>query len=215
MIGGRRWWLAWPAGVLCVAVVGALVYLAVPAVPWAVQYTIATLQQGARAGTASPPTPAPVESIGTALTDDCVSLYPAGLWLELALDPRTVLSQNMTPPADELTRAMAPWHPAVRMTCAWRAATGASVRTSLVDLTGSESDDATRGAIAEALTARGFGCRITRADASLLTCTRRSGQNVDTAVVHGDVWLSTAEEGWHPDGYQAALVQRLWPVGTP
>jgi hypothetical protein len=215
MIGGRRWWLAWPAGILCAGVVVGLVYLAAPAVPGTVQYTIAIIEQGARAGREPLPTPVPVESIGNALTDDCVSLYPAGLWLELALDPHTVLSQDMSPPAGDLTQAMAPWHPSVRMTCGWRAATGGTVRTSLVDLNSADSTDAARTAIAKVLTARGFACRVTRPDASLLTCTRRSGASVATEVVHGDVWLSTAETGWHPDGYQAALVQRLWPADAP
>ncbi|KHK99535.1 hypothetical protein LK09_02610 [Microbacterium mangrovi] len=212
MIGGRRWWLAWPVGILCVAAVAGMVYVAAPAVPWAVGFTLGVLEQGARTPAEPLPTPVPIESIGTALTDDCVSLYPSRLWLELALDPHTVLSQDMSAPAVELMQAMAPWHPSVRMTCGWRSATGGTVRSSLVDLTASGTADATRTAIAAALTQRGFGCRVTRPDASLLTCTRRSGQVTDTAVVHGQTWLSTTETGWHPAAYTAALVQRLWPA---
>jgi len=205
MIGGRRWWLAWPAGILCAGIVAGLVYLAYPAVPGVVSYTIELLRQGARSGAASKPTVKPVGEIGTALTDDCVSLYPSSLWIRLTLDPHTVLSQDMTAPPSDLMTAMAPWHPVPRMTCGWRASDGGTVRTSLVDLTGAS---AAQPQIAQALGALGFACR---APAAALTCTRTDGAETRTEVVDGGYWLSTTEAGWHPDGYVNALVDRLWP----
>jgi len=223
MIGGRRWWLAWPAGIVCAGIVAGLVYLAVPAVPAVVSYGAGVLRQGAQGTDADAPTGKPLASIGTALTDDCVSLYPPSLWVQLAFDPHTVLSQDLTSPAAELTTAMARWHPAVRMTCAWRAGDGSTVRTSLIDLRVPESSrtpdgasgDAAQQAIAAALADLGFGCRLSGAGAALLTCTRASSGASDTEVIEGTVWLSTTETGWHPAGYSAGLVDRLWPTPAP
>ena len=208
MIGGRRWWLAWPAGILCAGIVAGLVYLAFPAVPGVVTYTIELLQQGAHSTAASKPTAKPVGEIGTALTDDCVSLYPSALWIELTLDPHTVLSQDMTPPASELMTAMAPWHPAPRMTCGWRAADGGTVRTSLVDLSDAA---AAQARIATALGDLGFACSTSPTQAAVLTCTRTRAAVTDTEVIAGRYWLSTAEAGWQPGGYVNGLVDRLWP----
>jgi len=208
MIGGRRWWLAWPAGILCAGIVAGLVYFAYPAVPGVIAYSIELLQQGARSGGASKPTVKPVGEIGTALTDDCVSLYPSSLWIELTIDPHTVLSQDMTAPASDLMTAMAPWHPAPRMTCGWRASDGGTVRTSLVDLTGATT---AQPRIADALGSRGFACSAAGMPAAPLTCTRTDGAETRTEVIDGGFWLSTTEDGWHPGGYVNALVDRLWP----
>jgi hypothetical protein len=219
MIGGRRWWLAWPAGIVCVGVVGGLVYLAAPAVPGVATFAFETLQRGFNTPPEPLPTAKPLAQIGTALTDDCVSLYPTALWLGLTIDPHTVLSQTQSPPASDVTAALARWHPTVRMTCSWRQGSGGIVRTSLIDLavssTGSadaSSGDATQRAIAAALAGKGYGCRLSVTTTSLLTCTRAQGTTTDTEVFAGPVWLSTTEAGWHPEGYVDAMVERFWPT---
>jgi hypothetical protein len=217
MIGGRKWWLAWPAGLLCAGIVAGLAYYAAPAVPGVLAYTVEMVQQGARTQAVPVPTAKPIDEIGTALTDDCVSLYTTVLWLELTFQPHTVLGQDMTAPDAELMTALAAWHPSPRMTCAWRQANGGTVRTSLVDLrvpatgTQTESGDAAQRAIAVALGKRGYGCLLSGSGAALLTCTRTSGVTTETEVFDGSAWLSDRESGWHPAGYMDALVDRLWP----
>jgi len=204
MIGGRSGWLAWPAGIVCVGVVAGLVALAAPAVPAALRFVGDALRTGTTAGPLRPAdAPKPLAEIGTALTDDCSSLYPPDLWVELTWAPHTVLSQNQAPLPTSATSVVDAVRPAVRMTCAWRDVSGGTVTTTLADL-----DASAQPIVAAGLPAKGFSCT---ASGSGILCTRTSGQVVETEVVRGGVWLSTAERGWHPPGYTDRLVARLWP----
>ena len=56
-IGGRSLWLAWPVGLLCAGIVGALVWVALPAVPGTVNWIGDTLRAATSAPVAAAPSP--------------------------------------------------------------------------------------------------------------------------------------------------------------
>jgi hypothetical protein len=202
MIGGRRGWIAWPAGVLCAGVVAGLAWLAAPGVPGAVQLVGDLLRTGSSASGAQA-TPRPIQSIGTALTDDCRSLYPDGLWSQLTWQPHVVLGQSQDAPATTATGVRDALRPDVLMTCSWRNEDGGRVVTTLSRV------DAADSAIARAgLAGQGFSCA---AAGSGIRCTKTTPEGVETDVVRDGMWLSSVETGWHPDGYVDALIGRLWP----
>jgi hypothetical protein len=202
MIGGRSGWIAWPAGIVFAGVVAGLAWLAAPGVPGAVQMLGDLLRSGASSA-AAPATPRPIQSIGTALTDDCRSLYPDGLWAQLTWRAHSVLDQSQDPPVTTATAVRDALRPSVLMTCAWRDAGGGHVVTTLAKV------DAADGAIAGAgLSSQGFACS---GAGDGIRCTKTAGVVVETNIVRGGMWLSTTETGWHPPGYVDALVGRLWP----
>jgi hypothetical protein len=204
MLGGRKAWIAWPIGVLSVAAVAALVVIAVPGIPTVVEFVTGALRQGASANEANTHvTQKPLAKIGTAMTDDCSSLYPPSLWLELSLPTHTVLSQTMAGPPTSATAVVAAAKPTVRMTCSWRDGAGATVTTTLADV-----DAAAQPIVTSGLSGQGFGCRPS---GDGILCTRTVGAALETDVVRGGVWLSTLEQGWHPTGYTQRLIARLWP----
>ncbi|QAY60229.1 hypothetical protein ET475_09665 [Microbacterium protaetiae] len=204
MIGGRNGWIAWPVGILCLGVVGGLVWLAAPGVPGAVQFVSDMLRTGSAQAAGGSATPQPIESIGTAADDDCRSLYPDGLWAALTWQSRTVLNQSQKPPATSAEAVRDALAPEVLMTCAWRNDDGGTVTTTL-----SRVDAAAATIAGEAFSSSGFSC--TALPGSVVRCTKTAGDTVEDDVVAGGMWLSTTAEAWHPDGYTDALVQRLWP----
>ena len=78
-IGGRNLWLAWPAGLLCAGVVGALVWLAVPAIPGTVLFVGDTL----RAATSAPEAAA-ARPVGQTALDGSA---PSGIYTVVRLLP--------------------------------------------------------------------------------------------------------------------------------
>jgi hypothetical protein len=202
MIGGRSAWLAWPAGVVCVGVVAALAYLAAPGIPTAVTFVGDLL----RAGTSAPQAEAPssdAKQPGEALTDDCRSLYPDGLWVEMSWTPHVILSQSTAAPSTFAPTVADALSPQVRMTCDWRNDAGATVTTTLSDVDGSAAAIARSG-----LTGQGFSCEDS---GDGVHCTRSKGGVVEDQVVRGRLWLVTVEKGWSPDRYTDRLIGRLWP----
>lgn len=204
MIGGRNGWIAWPVGIVCAGIVGALVWLAAPGVPGAVQFTGDVLRSGTEQLSQKDAAPQPIESIGTARDDDCRSLYPDGLWMQLTWNPDTVLSQSQDEPATSATAVRDALSPEVLMTCAWRHDDGGAVTTTLARV------DAAAAAIArEAFTGAGFDCAAVAGTG--VRCTKSSGDTTEDDVLVGRMWLVTTQRSWHPDGYTDRLVHRLWP----
>lgn len=202
MIGGRSGWLAWPVGIVCAGVVGALVAMAAPAVPTAVTLAGDVLRAGAAASESSSVPPEPLAKIGTALTDDCRTLYPGPLWLELTWNPNVVLSQNQSPPPTAAATVLQALAPSVRMTCSWHTASGAVVSTTLADVTAPP-------AVAQAaLQSAGFACA---AVGDGIRCARTKDGVTEDHVVRDGVWVATVERGWQPPGYADEIVTRLWP----
>lgn len=205
-IGGRSTWLAVPAGLLCVAVVGALVYLALPMVPVAVTWAGEAL----RAATAprpiptAGPTPAQLAAQGSAI--DCRTLYPDELWAELTWKGGALLSQTKAPPATEVTPLTDALAPTPQVTCSWRLDTGGGIVTTLAGVADGAADIADA-----ALRAAGFSCGR---DAGALHCHRVRGDVIEEHTMRGGLWLSSIESVWHPEDYGARVEAHVWDMET-
>ncbi|MCR2763217.1 hypothetical protein NQ152_06785 [Microbacterium sp. zg.B48] len=199
--GGRNSWIAWPAGLLCAAVVVALAWLAHPMLPVAVTWTGDML----RAST-SQPAAAPVsESVATrAIADadiDCRALYSDRLWAELTWTPSALLSQSTAAPATAVTALTDALAPAVRVSCSWRTDDGRSIVSTLAGV------GADAAAIAQpALRGQGFACT----DEGALVCSRTSGDVVEEHTLRDGLWLSSVENAWHLEAYGARLAAHVW-----
>jgi hypothetical protein len=200
-IGGRNLWLAWPAGLVCAGVVGALVWLAAPAVPATIGFVGDTLREAT-----STPQAAAAEPVGTAALDesvevDCRDLYPSQLWWELAWTGDALLSQNRSAPATSVTALVDAIQPTVRVTCAWRGVQGTIVST--LSVVASDSP-----ALADAaLRGQGFACEPF---GSGVACRRESGGVLEEHALRDGLWLSSVETGWRPDEYGPLLAAFVW-----
>jgi hypothetical protein len=200
-IGGRNSWIAWPAGLLCAAVVGTLAWLAQPMLP----VSVAWVGDMLRAASTPPPVAPVAESVATLAIApgdiDCRALYPDSLWAELTWTPNVLLSQDAAPSATAITSLTDALAPSVRLSCHWRADGGTIVST----LAGVAAD---AGPIADAsLRGQGFTCV---SDADAVTCTRTSGDVVEEQTIRGGLWLSSVERAWHPDAYGERLSAHVW-----
>lgn len=200
-IGGRNLWLAWPAGLVCLGVVGALVYLATPAVPGTIRFVGDTLRAATSAPQAAPAQPVAQAALDGSAEVDCRDLYPSELWGELAWTPEVLLSQTRAAPATAVVTLVEALQPAVRVTCAWRGASGSIVST-LAVVTPEAS------AVADAaLRAEGYSCE---AYGSGVSCRRSSGGVVEEHVVRDGLWLASALTAWQPEDYGARLASFVW-----
>lgn len=201
-IGGRSLWLAAPVGVLCVIVVGALLYLAAPMVPVAVTWVGDTLRASAVEARQADAKPSPAELVAQEAPLDCRDLYPDTLWAELIWHGDVLLGQGTARPpiaSPELGDALAP---TVRLTCTWSFPAGDSIVTTIASV------GADAAAVAEpALRAQGFDC--TAADGTL-TCTKTSGPTTESHMLRDGLWLASVGTGWHPDEYDARLNAFVW-----
>lgn len=198
-IGGRSLWLAWPAGLFCVAAVVGLGVLAAPGVPGTVAFVGDTL----RAATGTPPA-AEVEPVVPAT--DCRHLYSQPMWSSLVWSPEALLSQRRTPPLSTV-EAVAAAAPTTVVTCHWRGVGGRFLETtvSTVSVEGSS-------AVAATLAAQGFACQ-TAADATqtdVTHCERISGDVNEVHDVRGDRWVSSTLSGWEPVGYAETVASHAF-----
>lgn len=201
-IGGRNSWIAWPAGLLCAAVVAALAWLAHPLLPVSVAWT-GDMLRSATAPRPVAPVAESVASLAVAPGDiDCRELYPDGLWAELTWTPNVLLAQDTAPPATEITTLTDALTPSVRITCQWSADGGRTIVSTLAGV----APDA--GPVADAsLRGQGFTCV---SDSDSVVCTRTTGDVVEEQTVRGGLWLSSVERGWHPDEYGDRLSAHVW-----
>jgi hypothetical protein len=197
-VGGRSAWIAVPAGVFCIAVIGVLVWLAAPGIPPAVSFIGDTLRdatsapladgEGADGEAAEPAT-------------DCRSLYPDRLWAELTWTPEVLLSQTMAAPATTTTLTQA-LTPTVRFTCTWNTEDGRAVSSTLADIPAGAS------AVAQAaLSSEGFTCS---AESDSVHCERASGDVTEIHDVRGAVWLSSVLTTWLPEDYAVQTASRAF-----
>lgn len=200
-IGGRNSWIAVPAGLVCLAVVGALLWLSLPMVPVAVAWVGDTLRNATapQAGAAPAQTPAQTAADGGAI--DCRTLYPDDLWNELTWRPGSLLNQSKTSSTTAATAFADAAAADVLVTCSWRFDTGGIVTTL-------SKVDADAGAIAEAaLASDGFTCR-SAPDAT--ECTRTQGAVREEHTLRGGLWLASVETAWHPKNYATRLDRSVW-----
>ena len=200
-IGGRSLWLAWPVGVLCAGIVGALVWVALPAVPGTVNWIGDTLRAATSAPVAAAPSPVRTAALDPDADLDCRTLYPDRLWAQLAWGNDVLLDQDRTPPATWITALVDALQPVVRVTCSWRSTDGQIVTT----LSQVAADAST---IAEAaLRGQGFDCETFGTG---VACRRQQGDIVEEQAVRDGLWLASIETSWLPEDYGTQLAARVW-----
>ncbi|BDV29690.1 hypothetical protein [Microbacterium terricola] len=200
-IGGRNTWLAFPASLLCAAIVAALLWLSLPMMPVAVAWVGDSLRSATARAEASPATEATGGVVDAGGGLDCRDLYPDDLWVELVWTPQALLAQTTAPPATgvaALTDALAP---VVERTCTWNADKG-TVTSTLAQV----GADAITVADA-ALRGQGFAC--TQADGGL-ECSRTEGDVIEEHTIRAGLWLSSVETSWHPEDYGSRLAAFVW-----
>lgn len=188
--------MAWPAALVCVGVIVALLWLALPGIPGAVDFVGSTLR-GATAASAADE--AVADDAAAEPVTDCRSLYPDRLWAELTWTPDVLLSPSTDAPSSTLTAALAP---RVRITCTWRVGDGRSIRSTVADV-----DEGAVAVAQAALTAEGFACTT---EGERLHCERTSGDVVELHDLQGTVWLSSVLTAWEPDDYGAQTASRAF-----
>jgi hypothetical protein len=200
-IGGRSLWLAWPAGLVCAGIVGALFWLAAPAVPGTITFVGDTLRASTSTPQAAPPQPLATTAIADDADVDCHDLYPASLWSELVWRQEVILSQNRAAPATAVPTLVGELQPVVRVTCVWRDGRS-SIKTTL-SLVG--TDAASRAAAV--LEGRRFSCTPLGTGT---VCRRGSGRVLEEHAVRDGLWIATVETAWHPEGYGERLASFVW-----
>lgn len=198
-IGGRSLWLAWPAGLFCVAAVAGLGVLAAPGVPGTVAFVGDTLRAAAGTPTAGEAEPA-------APATDCRHLYAQPMWSSLVWSPEVLLSQRRTPPLSTAEAVAAAGSTTV-VTCHWRGGGGRFLETTVSTVSGEGA-----AAVAATLAGQGFACGTT-ADATEIRvthCERTSGDVSEVHDLRGDRWVSSTLSGWEPDGYAATVASHAF-----
>ncbi|WP_203581794.1 hypothetical protein [Microbacterium hibisci] len=200
-IGGRNRWIAVPAGLLCLAVVGSLVWLSLPMVPVAIGWVGDTLRSATAPRPAATPaeTPARLAAGGGAV--DCRTLYADDLWNELLWRPGSLLNQSMAAPATSATAFSDAATPEVVVTCTWRFDAGGIVTTL------ARVDAATASVAAASLGGDGFSCEESSA---ATVCSRTRAGVREEHTVRDGLWLSSVETRWHPEDYGARLDHVVW-----
>lgn len=201
-VGGRNSWIAVPAGLICLAIVAALVWLSLPMVPVTVAWAGDMLRNATapRPAAADSDTPARRASDGAAL--DCRALYSNSLWNELTWQGRTILDQALDAPISDVPALVDVLAPDVRLSCAWTAKDGGTVSTTISAV----AADAP-GLAEAALRGQGFTCAV--AD-SVLRCTREQGDTIEDHVLRDGLWIATIERSWHPEDYSARLERTVF-----
>ncbi|QLD12177.1 hypothetical protein [Microbacterium oleivorans] len=184
-IGGRNIVFAWIVGVVCAVVIGVLAFLTVPLVTTG----IGLLGGGSSEAGAD----------GGAETDGpgrCRDLYSEPLWAALQYTPGAALETSSDAPVSSAAALVDALAPAVRFTCTWTAEAG-SISTTVAEV----GTDA--GSIAaSALPAQGFSCSE---NGTRTFCSRTDGELVETIEAGDGRWVSTSQQGWHPERYSGRV----------
>jgi hypothetical protein len=200
-IGGRNRWIAVPAGMLCAAVVGALVWFSLPMVPVTVTWLGDTLRNATAPVPDATPGQTPAQTAADGGAVDCRTLYADDLWNELTWRPGSLLNQSLAAPATQATAFADAATPDVLVTCTWRFDTGGIVTT--LSKVGTDA-----AAVAEAaLTGDGFSCRVA---AGTTECARTQDGVREEHTLRDGLWLVSVETRWHPDDYGARLDRVVW-----
>lgn len=190
-IGGRSTWFAWTVGVISAVVIGALVWLAIPALPAGVAWFSSPSDSEAN------PTPTsggvPVE---------CRGLFSDALWASLRSADESKLTQGTEAPVISATAVVDSLQPEVVYTCSWTA-TDKSISTTVANVA------ADAGSIAmAALPAAGYTCSQVSADR--IRCSFSSDVLIETIEISGGKWLSTSQSAWFPQRYADRVAEEVW-----
>lgn len=193
--GGRSTWIAVPVTLVCFAIVGMLVWLALPMMPVAGAWVGDSLRGASeRANRAPAPPAARVIDFDTL---DCRGIYPDALWAELTWTAGVVLRQDRTAPATAATTVTEALAPQVRVTCRWSRRQPGTIVTTLASV-----DPGVTPVAEAALASQGFRCARTE---TALNCDRDRGRVREEHTLRDGLWLSSVETRWRPERYGARL----------
>ena len=199
-VGGRNSWIAVPAGVVCAAVLGMLVWLSLPMIPVAIAWVGDTLRDATAPRPVATPALTPAQEAAGGAGVDCRTLYSDDLWNELTWRPGSLLNQSGAAPATAATAFADAASPEVLVTCTWRFDSG-EIATTLSRI------DPEAASVAEAaLAGDGFACRA----GEQLTCTRVLGAVLEEHTLRDGLWLVSVESRWHPEDYGPRLDRTVW-----
>lgn len=196
-IGGRNSFIAVPVGLICAAVVGALVWFALPMGPVVVAWAGDTLRAGL-----SPDAGGEEPVAQGAQAEDCRGLYPDLVWTELTWTSGALLSQGALPPATSETALVDALTPTVRLSCSWIFDGNRAISTTLAVV-----PEGARTIAEMALRGQGFTCTT---EGAALHCSRLKGDVFEEHTFQGDMWLASTEDGLHPEDYGIRLAQHVW-----
>ncbi|MBB2975412.1 hypothetical protein FHX49_000978 [Microbacterium endophyticum] len=209
--GGRNNWLAWPVGLLCAAVIGVLVVVALPMIGPSIDWVGNALRgptvaprlvvepEDARLGTDTAPVDAvdPSESV-----DECRALYTDVLWEELSSRTGGEPIQDASAPITHASSLAAALKPDVQETCAWNATTTGKIVTTVSKVAGSAQ------AIAQAsLGSQGYVCSEF---GDGIRCTKNIENTREDHVFRDGLWVATQFSAWEPSLYTERVAERLW-----
>ncbi|WP_434970741.1 hypothetical protein [Microbacterium sp. bgisy207] len=201
-VPGRDNRIAIPVMVLCLGVVGALVWFAIPGMPMVLAWAGGTAGNAATM-LAATPTPRAVVADGLDVAaTDCRELYPDDLWNELTWTSDAILNQSTGASATAATDLVAALAPTAARTCAWTDSAGQSVVTTFATV----ADDAA-GIAEAALRGQGFACTTTD---GTLSCTADTAAGDEHQAVHGALWVTTVAGSWYPEDYDDRIAVHLW-----
>lgn len=213
-IGGRNTAFAWLVGVVSLAVVVGLVWLAAPMAPvvfaWTGQIVDGALNP--RPDVSNTP-PAPTPTTTELPPDDtapagparaCGDLYPRALWDQLKAAAGTSLDESVEFPPSSVAGLPEALGARVTIGCAWTDAAGAATVT-VADVGASAVTTAQT-----VLTATGFVCTPL---ADGVRCDLAAGDSspAETHVIRGGRWLAVVRTFPGPPFDQATAEARVWP----
>lgn len=201
-VGGRNSFIAVPAGVVCVAIVGALVWMSLPMIPVTVAWAGQMLRDATKPPAAAVVADTPAQRLAEGADLDCRQLYSDSLWSELTWQGRTLLDQSFDPPATEVAALTEVLAPEVRISCTWTGRGDGAVSTTVAEVAPGSA-----GLADAALRGQGFAC--TTADGAV-RCSRTQGEVLEEHVVRDGLWLASVERAWHPEGYGARLEKTVF-----
>ncbi|MFE7843849.1 hypothetical protein ACFUTX_01490 [Microbacterium sp. NPDC057407] len=201
-VSGRNSFIAVPAGVICAAIVGALVWMSLPMVPVTVAWAGQMLRNATKPPAAAVAADTPAQRLADGDGLDCRQLYSDSLWNELTWQGRTLLDQSFDPPPTEVAALTEVLAPEVRISCRWTGRGEGAVATTVAAVAADAA-----GLAEAALRGQGFAC--TAAD-EVVRCSRTQGDVLEEHVIRGGLWLASVERAWHPEAYAARLEKTVF-----
>lgn len=221
-IGGRNTVFAWFVGLVSLAVVAGLVWLAAPMTPvvlaWTGQIVDSALDPRAAPPSAQPspsPTvsvPPPVQNEAVGAPTVCGDLYPRALWDQLKAADGTSLDESIEFPPSSVAGLPEALGAQVTIGCAWTDASGTAT------VTVADVDPSAVQTAQNVLPATGFVCTplpdIPLTDG--VRCDLPAGDQsaAETHVLRTGRWLAVVRTFPGPPFDQANAEARVWPSNS-
>lgn len=213
-IGGRNTAFAWFVGVVSVAVVAGLVWLAAPMTPVVLAWTGDVVDRALNPQpvvTVPDPSPSPTETVQPSVNDDaagapttCGDLYSRALWDQLKAATGTSLDESIEYPPSSVAGLPEALGAQVTLGCTWTDGTGTATVT-VADVSASAVETAQN-----VLPATGFVCTSLE-DGVRCDLPAGDASAAESHVLRGGRWLAVVRTFPGPPFDQASTEARVWP----